>query len=140
MPNEAHSFDPLQVQIVIQGISFFVQLMVLVGAGVMGFQKHNKAMQDAIAQTRIESAAEISRLRNEIHEENRVLLSQFGDSIASIRQKVQDVEIWSRDTFVREKDFRPIVTSLQRSIEALGEKFDMKLDKIEVKIDRLKSD
>ncbi len=46
----------------------------------------------------------------------------FGETVAAVRQKITDVEIFSRDTFVRKDE--------------LSEHLDMRLDRIEAELKR----
>ncbi len=76
--------------------------------------------------------ADMAALREQLATEHGDLMKNFGDSLAAIREKVRETEIWSRDNFVRRQDF-------DRAIDTLSVRMDAGLAKIEAKIDKLQA-
>ena len=61
---------------------------------------------------------------------------EFGESVSALRQKVHEVETWSRDHFVRRDSFEVVVREIRDAITTQGEKIDKRLDRIDEKLDR----
>lgn len=63
-------------------------------------------------------------------ERSDVIVREFGETVAAVRQKIHDVETWNRDTFVRKDSFEMVVGRLEKSIEKLGDKIEDKLERL----------
>ncbi len=85
----------------------------------------------------------LGRQSNKIEEtlraEHAEFRTQYGDSLTALRAKVTEVEMWSRDEFIRREDFYRIVDGINKSIGALGEKIDARTDRLETKLDQLRT-
>lgn len=55
---------------------------------------------------------------------------EFGETVAAVRTKIHDVEMWNRDTFVRKDSFEMVIGRLEKSIEKLGDKIEDRIDKM----------
>lgn len=71
-----------------------------------------------------------AELREQLTEEHDAVMKQFGDSLAAMREKIRDTELWNRDNFVRRIDF-------DRAVDAMTTRMDAGFAKIESKIDKL---
>lgn len=78
-------------------------------------------------------------LRDQLTLEHAEVMKQFGDSLAAVREKIVQTELWNRDNFVRRSDFATVVESINKSIDALTVRLDAGIAKIEAKIDKLQS-
>jgi hypothetical protein len=89
-------------------------------------------------------------LREQLAEEHSDVMRQFGDSLTALRQQmnindttasksISEAALWNRDNFVRKEDLKPIIETLNKSIEALSGRMDAGLAKIEAKIDKLQA-
>lgn len=117
---------------------FVVNVIVLAITGTWALSRHGRAIESAIYKSRQETDVEIDKLRMELRTEHDDFLRRFGDSLAAIRQKMTDVELWARDEFVRRDDFYRILDGINKSIAALGDKIDARIDKLEGKIEQLR--
>lgn len=71
----------------------------------------------------------------EYKERNEQNIKMFGESSAALRQKIHEVELWMRDTFVRRDGYYKVQEAMENSIKALGDKIDIRLERMEAKID-----
>lgn len=120
-------------------LGFVLNVVVLAIGGTWALSRQAQTIQESISVSRRETDTEFQKLRDEIHLEHDDFLRRFGDSLAAIRQKVSEVELWARDEFVRRDDFYRILDGINKSITALGEKIDARVDRLESKLEQLRS-
>lgn len=120
-------------------LGFVLNVIVLAIGGTWALSRQAQTIQESISTSRRETDSEFQKLRDEIHLEHDDFLRRFGDSLAAIRQKVSEVELWARDEFVRRDDFYRILDGINKSITALGEKIDARVDRLESKLEQLRS-
>lgn len=58
------------------------------------------------------------------------LRHETGEMGSAIRQKIHDVEMFTRDTFVRKDTFEAVMNRIEKSIEKLGDRLEEKIDKM----------
>lgn len=58
------------------------------------------------------------------------LRHETGEMGSAIRQKIHDVEMFTRDTFVRKDTFEAVMTRIEKSIDKLGDRLEEKIDKM----------
>lgn len=63
------------------------------------------------------------------------LRHETGEMGSAIRQKIHEIEMFSRDTFVRKDSFELVIGRLEKSIEKMTDKLEDKIDKA---IDRIR--
>lgn len=63
----------------------------------------------------------------------------FGDTGSAIRQKINEVELWTRDHFVPNNHFDQIIKMHDKQNDMLVAKFDSGMQRLEGKIDRLQA-
>jgi hypothetical protein len=73
--------------------------------------------------------------RNEIEERQDRVVREFGETVSAMREKVREVELFCRDTFMRRDSF--LEANRQNAIEfkAFGERIESRLERMETKID-----
>jgi hypothetical protein len=118
---------------------FVLNVIVLLIAGTWALSRHGREIENAIFKSRQETDNEIDKLRGELRTEHDDFMRRFGDSLAAIRAKVNEVELWARDEFVRRDDFYRILDGINKSITALGDKIDARTDRLESKIEQLRA-
>lgn len=104
--------------------SFVLLLILNSGAGIWKLSRVEIALHDAIAEGRKETDDRIDRQGRDV-----------GETIAAIREKVREVELFIRDTYMRRDSFYQVQTSMEASMKALGEQIDKRLERMEAKID-----
>jgi hypothetical protein len=72
-----------------------------------------------------------NKLEMALRDEHEIFRREFGESLSALRQKINDVELWSRDEFIRREDFYRIVDGINGNITGLGDKIDARNDRLE---------
>lgn len=72
-------------------------------------------------------------LTQTIHVETDAAISQFGEAMSAIRQKISDMELWNRDNFVNQRTFEAIVSDIRR----LEDKIDRRFDAVDRKLTKM---
>lgn len=91
--------------------------------------EQEKAHQTRMAQLEREHQEELGRLSRE-----------FGETVSAIRQKIHEIETWSRDEFVRKGSFETVITRMEKGMESLGDKIEKRLDKMAERIEKIGQD
>ena len=104
--------------------TFTLNVVVLPIAGLWKLTRVEVALRDAIAASREETDSRIERHKREV-----------GETISAIREKVREVELFSRDTFMRRDSFTQVQTAIDNSIRVLGDDVKAWLQRLEKKID-----
>lgn len=55
---------------------------------------------------------------------------EAGEVGAALRQKIYEVEVFSRDTFVNKPTFETAVNRIENSIDKLGDRLETKIDRV----------
>ena len=71
---------------------------------------------------------EIGRLEHDARSRGDTYRNEFGETCAAIRQKLHDVEVFTRDNFVSKDSFESAVGRLERSFDRVTERLEAKLD------------
>lgn len=78
---------------------------------------------------------EIEVHRKGFDEEIDTLRHEFGETVRAIREKVTEVELWTRDNLVKKDSFSVVTDRISREVRDLGERLDKRLERMEGKID-----
>jgi hypothetical protein len=73
--------------------------------------------------------------RREIDIKIDSLAHNFGESVAAIRQKVTEVELWNRDNLVSKSTFQQVISDFRIALQRFEDKLDTRLGRIESKLD-----
>jgi len=87
------------------------------------------ALQKAIGEAKDEIDARVER-------ESRV----YGEIASALRQKIQDMELYVRDNFVRKDTFSPLMSKLENDIRGVGDRIEARMIRMEAKIDEAKKE
>lgn len=87
--------------------------------------------------SRVESALrkDITHARDEIEAKLDQEVRHFGETIAAIRQKVADVELYAANNYVRRDGFYKVQEEIKAELAKVVEKLEKRLERMEVKID-----
>lgn len=107
-------------------ISLAFNILVAAVGLTWGIGKIRDAVRDEIEDHKEKFDAEVDSLRQ-----------NTGEGLSAIRQKINDVELFVRDTFVRRDTFARFVDTIQTSLNAQFDKFSTRMDRMENKIDKL---
>lgn len=61
---------------------------------------------------------------------------EVGETFTAIRQKITEVELFSRDNFVRVGSFKEAMSAMSDNIRILGDRVETRLIRMETKIDQ----
>jgi hypothetical protein len=75
-------------------------------------------------------------LDRRINAETDTAFKQFGETVAALRQKMNEMELWNRDNFVSKGTFTAVMGEIKENQRRLEEKIDRRFDKIDEKLDR----
>lgn len=78
---------------------------------------------------------DINKSRDEIEQQQDRHSREFGETVAAMREKIREVELFCRDTFVRRDSFYMVRDDLVTSMNSLGDKIEARLERMEKKID-----
>lgn len=79
--------------------------------------------------------SDINKARDEIEEKQQQSVHDFGETIAAIRQKLSDVELYAANNYVRRDGFYKVQEMLTSDIRALGDKIEARFVRLETKLD-----
>lgn len=79
--------------------------------------------------------AAIESSRREIDGRIDAQSREFGETVSALRQKIHEVEIWSRDTFMRADGFYKVKDELTGEIKAVRDELKTDLRRMETKLD-----
>lgn len=123
--------DEFQTLTIILGVlGFVVHGVIMIVMGTWKLASVKETLAQALADHREQQTTEINDTRAKLYSEVDRLRRETGESILAIRQKVHDIETWSRDTFLRADQFMPV-------FREFTEKMDERLDKISESIQAL---
>jgi hypothetical protein len=98
--------------------------------------KTTRAVSKSETEMRSDMDAQVDNLQRDIARLDRDAIArgdtyrqEFGETASAIRQKLHDVEVFTRDHFVSKDSFELVVGRLEKSIEKLGDKIEDKLER-----------
>jgi hypothetical protein len=129
---------------IVTGAIFILNILLAAAAAWIGLM-----MQKAIAAARKEIDTQIEGVGQKVEALNAKIDSkvdrqsrEFGETVAAMREKMRELELYCRDTFVRRDGFYQVKAELSSDIKAmvgmigsLGSKIDARLERMEQKID-----
>lgn len=104
--------------------AFIVNILVLVVGGTWRLSRMEVALRE-----------EITKSKAEVEDRQDRFAREFGETVAAVREKIREVELFCRDTFVRRDGFYKVRDELAADIKTLGEKIEARLERMESKID-----
>lgn len=108
-------------------LSAFLAVFTTIAGVSGGLWSLHSALNNRVTEVQIESGDDLEKSER-----------RMGEIMLSLRQKINETELWNRDNFVRRSDFTAIMEGVNRSIDNLSTRMEMALAKIDAKIDKLK--
>lgn len=115
-----------------------VNLIVTFADRIERSNKFKAAINKALSDVRIETGEQIAELKDNIVREMKAEYATMADAMPAIREKINQVELWARDEFIRREDFYRTVDTINKNIGELGIELKNRFDKIDKKIDDIK--
>lgn len=75
-------------------------------------------------------------LERKIDQETDIAVHDFGETVSAIRAKINEMELWNRDTFVTKATFNLVAAQNRDFWQRFEDKLDRRLDRIELKLDK----
>lgn len=121
-------------------IGTLVAVIGAVGGGVWKISRIEKSIRDDGSESDVELRdhleAQIENLEHDLQKHQSDTVSRFetlrhevGETGSAIRQKIHDVEIFARDSFVPKEHFERSVERIENSIDKLGDRLEAKIDR-----------
>jgi hypothetical protein len=117
--------------------SIFLAALGIVAAGIWQLTRSEGKLHQAINDMAQAAAVQREQLRRELVSLVDSDRRAFAESVAAIRQKVNDVELQAFKTFVRRDSFHEIMNRVSAENAAFKETLKERLDRQEQKLDRL---
>ncbi len=109
---------------------FFVNLLVLVVGGTLKFASIENSLQKSFT-------AALTAHRREIDIEVEQVRRDVGETVSAIRQKITEIELYTRDNFVRRESFYEVTKGLADAVKTIGDKLENRMERLDGKLDRL---
>lgn len=97
------------------------------GTWILG--KSRAKLTEKIDEVRLE-------LERKIDQETDIAVHDFGETVSAIRAKINEMELWNRDTFVTKATFNLVAAQNRDFWQRFEDKLDRRLDRIELKLDK----
>ncbi len=114
---------------------FLVQCLVLVATGTWKLSRVEASIRKAINLSRKEIDDKIDQMRREIDGELDRARREAGETGAALREKVAQVELFCRDTYVRRDSFYKVADEFRADVKSMRENIEAHLVRLEEKID-----
>lgn len=88
------------------------------------------AMTWQLSRVELRLSEKITDERQEIDEHLERQAREFGEVAAALRQKVHEIEVWARDTFVRREGFYQVRDDLKNDIKDMGAQINTRIDQL----------
>jgi tetrahydromethanopterin S-methyltransferase subunit G len=115
---------------IVTGVIFVFNLAIAGAAAGIAMVVHK-----AIAAARKDIDGRLDEIDEKIDDKINRQAREFGETVAAIRQKMQDVEIWGRDNYVKKDSFALVTDRISREVKDFGDRIDKRLERMEEKID-----
>ncbi len=103
---------------------FLLNVLVLAVGGTWKLSRVEASIRKAIAVHQREAYVEIDKVRRET-----------GESMTAMREKIREVELYCRDTYVRRDSFFKVADEFTGGLKAMSDKIEARLERMEEKID-----
>src|SRR5260221_147361 len=104
--------------------AFILNLLVLTVGGTWKLSQLDASLLKAI-----------SKARDEIEERQDRLSRECGETVAAVREKIVQVELYCRDNFIRRDGFYKVRDEIATNVKELRTEIVDRLDRMEAKID-----
>ena len=115
---------------------FALNLVVLAVGGTWKLTRVEASINATITKHKEEADEKLIELERSW--ENRTVESErrFGEVGTALRQKIHEIETWSRDQFMRKESFNEGISRVEKTLDENNKRMETRLMRIENKIDR----
>lgn len=111
--------------------SFVMNLLIAVIGATWGIAKIRAAVTEEMTKHKEAADAKIAAVETRLSAKVETALHDTGEALAEIRTKINEVELWARDNFVRRESFTQIINEWRDGFRDLGTRVDRRLERIE---------
>lgn len=119
--------EPAVIGVIIGAVTIVVNILVLSIGGTW-----------KLSELKASLVKEIHESKEEVEAGHAKYVREVGESLSALREKVREVELYCRDTFMRRDSFYEVNRANTEALKALGEKIEARLERMEAKIDARK--
>lgn len=80
---------------------------------------------------------EMLQLERSMREKLDVESRQFGETVAALREKVVQTELWNRDNFIDRETFNMVISDIKDANKRVEDKIDRRFDSLERKLEKI---
>ncbi len=102
-----------------------VQTVGIIVAGIWRIARLEASIRDEISNHRLESERRVDQA-----------IRSVGETFTALRQKITEVELYVRDTFVQKESFRVVINQIMTDMKGIGDRIEARLLRMENKLDR----
>lgn len=125
--------------LIVGTLGFVLNIVVLSIGGTWKLSRVEASIRQSVSDHRKEIDTEIMGVRKDFSDDLTVMRREFGETGAAIRAKINEVELFMRDEFVRKRSFEAVLNEVRGDIKGMGDKLEARLLRMEGKIDRAAS-
>lgn len=119
----------------LQTISLIIALIGMSGGFVWKLSRVETALRHDIVASENTLRKDFGVSKDEIDKKQDIHSHDFGETITAMREKINQVELYAANTYVRRDGFYKVQEQLTTDIKVLGDKIDKRLERMEAKID-----
>lgn len=123
-------------------LTTIIGLIVAVAGGVWRLAQIEKSILDAgkddDEELRTDMDAKFENVARDIFRVDRdnvgraeIIRNEVGEMGSAIRQKIHEIEVYTRDTFVTRQNFETAMSRIERSVDKLGDRLEAKIDSLQ---------
>lgn len=116
-------------QITLAAGMLVVNLLAAVIGGTWVLGRTTQDLSEKIDEAKLE-------LERRINDESDDAIKRFGETVSAIRQKISEMELWNRDTFVSKRTFETIVSDIRDTWRRFEDKIDRRFDSLDRKLSK----
>lgn len=116
---------------ILAAVALLLNVLIAVIGLTWGIGKIKDAVRDEMEEQRLRMEAKLENAERDISD----VSLRTGEIGMAIRTKITEVELHLRDHYVRRDSFDRVISMIQDSIKAMGDKIEHRLDRMETKLD-----
>lgn len=91
-----------------------------------------------LAQIKQDVFSALAKFKTETAADHDTSKREFGETVQAVRQKINDVELWTRDNLVDKRTFDLVTNRIEQAVSRLSDKIDDRMDKLGDRIEELR--
>lgn len=131
--------DMATIAILIAALTFVMNIILAVRKGQWGLPDRLNQLEtrimSAVKEHRDHTDAVLETTRNDLDSAIEKSRREFGETVHAMQSKIQEFELWTRDTFVRRDSFVIVIKETRDAIEKQGAMLEKGLEKLDKKLD-----